>query len=63
MERVVVGTVPGEAMFSALRRLAHADASTRGYGGTGGEDGRGPGHGSEGAGPGREEGREPGAEG
>ncbi|WP_405940569.1 MerR family transcriptional regulator (plasmid) [Streptomyces sp. NBC_00726] len=29
VERVVVGTVLGDAMFSALRRLAHADASAR----------------------------------
>ncbi|MFC8538927.1 MerR family transcriptional regulator [Streptomyces sp. NPDC057249] len=34
VERVVVGTVMGEAMFSALRRLAHADASARAYPGT-----------------------------
>lgn len=29
MERVVVGTVLGEAAFSALRRLAHVDASAK----------------------------------
>ncbi|MET9592328.1 MerR family transcriptional regulator [Streptomyces sp. NPDC006516] len=31
VESVVVGTVLGEAMFGALRRLAHADASARLY--------------------------------
>ncbi|MFJ8860602.1 MerR family transcriptional regulator [Streptomyces sp. NPDC102451] len=31
VESVVVGTVLGEAMFSALRRLAHVDASARAY--------------------------------
>ncbi|WP_405402430.1 MerR family transcriptional regulator [Streptomyces sp. NBC_01104] len=31
VERVVVGTVLGEAMFNALRRLAHVDASARTY--------------------------------
>lgn len=35
VESVVVGTVLGEAMFGALRRLAHTEASTRAY-----EDGR-----------------------
>lgn len=44
VEGVVVGTVLGEAMFSALRRLAHVDASSRAYdgegeGGPGGGDG------------------------
>ncbi|MER5850862.1 MerR family transcriptional regulator [Streptomyces sp. NPDC002012] len=44
VESVVVGTVLGEAMFSALRRLAHVDASSRAYdgdgeGGPGGGDG------------------------
>ncbi|MER5361313.1 MerR family transcriptional regulator [Streptomyces sp. NPDC002785] len=44
VESVVVGTVLGEAMFSALRRLAHVDASSRAYGGdgeggSGGDDG------------------------
>ncbi|WP_328909176.1 MerR family transcriptional regulator [Streptomyces sp. NBC_00234] len=43
VESVVVGTVLGEAMFSALRRLAHVDASARAYGeggeGAGGEAG------------------------
>ncbi|WP_405689125.1 MerR family transcriptional regulator [Streptomyces sp. NBC_00057] len=44
VESVVVGTVLGEAMFSALRRLAHVDASSRAYdgdgeGGSGGGDG------------------------
>ncbi|MGP3632865.1 MerR family transcriptional regulator [Streptomyces sp. 24-1644] len=33
VESVVVGTVLGEAMFSALRRLAHVDASARAFGG------------------------------
>ncbi|MFD9498491.1 MerR family transcriptional regulator [Streptomyces sp. NPDC060035] len=32
VESVVVGTVLGEAMFAALRRLAHVDASARAYG-------------------------------
>ncbi|WP_393056059.1 MerR family transcriptional regulator [Streptomyces sp. LN549] len=32
VESVVVGTVLGEAMFAALRRLAHVDASARLYG-------------------------------
>ncbi|MGW0846030.1 MerR family transcriptional regulator [Streptomyces sp. NPDC002787] len=32
MESVVVGTVLGEAVFSALRRLAHVDASAKLYG-------------------------------
>ncbi|MEU2669525.1 MerR family transcriptional regulator [Streptomyces sp. NPDC007164] len=37
VESVVVGTVLGEAMFGALRRLAQADASARAYdGGPGG---------------------------
>lgn len=31
VEGVVVGTVLGEAMFAALRRLAHVDASARAY--------------------------------
>ncbi|MFG2431798.1 MerR family transcriptional regulator [Streptomyces sp. NPDC048590] len=31
VESVVVGTVLGEAMFGALRRLAHVDASARAY--------------------------------
>ncbi|WP_373302431.1 MerR family transcriptional regulator [Streptomyces gelaticus] len=35
VESVVVGTVLGEAMFGALRRLAHADASARVYDGDG----------------------------
>lgn len=47
VESVVVGTVLGEAMFGALRRLAHADASARAYeggggGGAGGDDAGGP---------------------
>ncbi|MFD7861137.1 MerR family transcriptional regulator [Streptomyces sp. NPDC057682] len=32
VESVVVGTVLGEAMFGALRRLAHVNASVRAYG-------------------------------
>lgn len=32
VESVVIGTVLGEAVFSALRRLAHADASAKLYG-------------------------------
>ncbi|MGX1756381.1 MerR family transcriptional regulator [Streptomyces lydicus] len=32
VESVVIGTVLGEAMFSALRRLAHVDASAQLYG-------------------------------
>lgn len=32
VESVVVGTVLGEAMFAALRRLAHVDVSARAYG-------------------------------
>ncbi|WP_326735217.1 MerR family transcriptional regulator [Streptomyces sp. NBC_01022] len=32
VESVVVGTVLGEAMFAALRRLAHVDASARAFG-------------------------------
>ncbi|MGW8886919.1 MerR family transcriptional regulator [Streptomyces sp. NPDC055749] len=40
VESVVVGTVLGEAMFSALRRLAHVDASARAFGGE-----KGPGNG------------------
>ncbi|MFJ8886168.1 MerR family transcriptional regulator [Streptomyces sp. NPDC102402] len=32
VESVVVGTVLGEAMLGALRRLAHVDASARAYG-------------------------------
>ncbi|MEF9909743.1 MerR family transcriptional regulator [Streptomyces sp. P5-A9] len=32
VESVVVGTVLGEAMFGAMRRLAHVDASARAYG-------------------------------
>ncbi|WP_327366386.1 MerR family transcriptional regulator [Streptomyces sp. NBC_01217] len=39
VESVVVGTVLGEAMFSALRRIAHEDASARVYE----SDGDGPG--------------------
>ncbi|MFF9569323.1 MerR family transcriptional regulator [Streptomyces sp. NPDC014685] len=51
VESVVVGTVLGEAMFGALRRLAHVDASARAYengggaGGAGGADGEGVGAG------------------
>ncbi|MFF9352185.1 MerR family transcriptional regulator [Streptomyces sp. NPDC014734] len=32
VEHVVIGTVLGEAMFDAVRRLAHVDASARVYG-------------------------------
>jgi hypothetical protein len=32
VETVVVGTVLGEAVFSAARRMAHQDASARMYG-------------------------------
>ncbi|MEV6748566.1 MerR family transcriptional regulator [Streptomyces sp. NPDC051080] len=47
VESVVVGTVLGEAMFGALRRLAQADASARAYDGDGGRGGSiGPGDGS-----------------
>ncbi|GAP50137.1 regulatory protein, MerR [Streptomyces azureus] len=35
VEGVVIGTVLGEAVFSALRRLAHVDASARLYGAEG----------------------------
>ncbi|WP_418956102.1 MerR family transcriptional regulator [Streptomyces tritici] len=35
VETVVVGTVLGDAVFSALRRLAHVDASARLYGESG----------------------------
>ncbi|MFJ2896954.1 MerR family transcriptional regulator [Streptomyces sp. NPDC087218] len=45
VESVVVGTVLGEAMFGALRRLAHVDASARAYGGGRGADGGGTGAG------------------
>ncbi|MFB8026037.1 MerR family transcriptional regulator [Streptomyces sp. NPDC056465] len=38
VESVVVGTVLGEAMFGALRRLAHVDASARAYGETDGAE-------------------------
>ncbi|MGW6390801.1 MerR family transcriptional regulator [Streptomyces sp. NPDC055103] len=34
VESVVVGTVLGDAIFAALRRLAHVDASHRAFGGT-----------------------------
>ncbi|GHB06509.1 MULTISPECIES: MerR family transcriptional regulator [Streptomyces] len=37
VESVVVGTVLGEAMFAALRRLAHVDASARAYRDEGGQ--------------------------
>lgn len=48
VESVVVGTVLGEAMFGALRRLAQADASARAYDGDGGRGGLiGPGDGSD----------------
>ncbi|MCX5413727.1 MerR family transcriptional regulator [Streptomyces sp. NBC_00059] len=41
VESVVVGTVLGEAMFGALRRLAHVEASARAYGETDGAEGAG----------------------
>lgn len=34
VESVVVGTVIGDAIFSALRRMAHTDTSDRLYGHT-----------------------------
>lgn len=46
VEGVVLGTVIGEALFNALRRLAQQDASARLYG-------RGPAAGGEGAPDGR----------
>ncbi|MFJ1696449.1 MerR family transcriptional regulator [Streptomyces sp. NPDC088252] len=52
VESVVVGTMLGEAMFSALRRLAHVDASSRAYRDGGGDDGVGAGRGVVGGGPG-----------
>jgi DNA-binding transcriptional MerR regulator len=41
VESVVIGTVLGEAVFNAMRRLAHVDASARVYGvdGAGGDPG------------------------
>ncbi|MEU6177594.1 MerR family transcriptional regulator [Streptomyces coeruleorubidus] len=39
VEGVVIGTVLGEAVFSALRRLAHVDASARLYGAEGAPSG------------------------
>ncbi len=36
VESVVIGTVLGEAVFNAMRRLAHVDASARLYGEGGG---------------------------
>ncbi|MYS91288.1 MULTISPECIES: MerR family transcriptional regulator [Streptomyces] len=39
VEGVVIGTVLGEAVFSALRRLAHVDASARLYGAKGAPEG------------------------
>ncbi|WP_128433841.1 MerR family transcriptional regulator [Streptomyces cyaneus] len=38
MEAVVVGTVLGEAVFNALRRLAHVDASAQLYGTDGSQE-------------------------
>jgi DNA-binding transcriptional MerR regulator len=38
VESVVIGTVLGEAVFSALRRLAHVDASAKLYGTKGTKD-------------------------
>ncbi|MFH8295145.1 MerR family transcriptional regulator [Streptomyces sp. NPDC018059] len=47
VESVVIGTVLGEAVFNAMRRLAHVDASARLYG-TGAEEGsEGPGESGE----------------
>lgn len=43
VERVVVGTVLGEAMFGALRRLAQAEASARVYEDGGGAEAEGAG--------------------
>lgn len=43
VERVVVGTVLGEAMFGALRRLAQAEASARVYEDGGGAEPEGAG--------------------
>ncbi|TJZ59248.1 MerR family transcriptional regulator [Streptomyces piniterrae] len=43
VETVVVGTVLGDTVLMAMRRLAHADASARTY-----EDGQGEGEGGEG---------------
>ncbi|MDP1051278.1 hypothetical protein, partial [Klebsiella quasipneumoniae] len=40
VESVVIGTVLGEAVFNAMRRLAHVDASARLYGGEDGAPGR-----------------------
>jgi DNA-binding transcriptional MerR regulator len=40
VESVVVGTVLGEAVFGALRRMAHADASEHLYGTTSPQDSR-----------------------
>lgn len=40
VESVVIGTVLGEAVFSAMRRMAHVDASARLYGADGPERGR-----------------------
>ncbi|WP_367045082.1 MerR family transcriptional regulator [Streptomyces sp. Je 1-332] len=51
VESVVIGTVLGEAVFSALRRLAHVNASARLYGADGvGREGRGGGVGARGEG-------------
>ncbi|WPO71235.1 MerR family transcriptional regulator [Streptomyces sp. KN37] len=49
VESVVIGTVLGEAVFNAMRRLAHVDASARLYG-TGAEEGPGRAGGVGGAG-------------
>ncbi|MEU0204404.1 MULTISPECIES: MerR family transcriptional regulator [unclassified Streptomyces] len=43
VEGVVIGTVLGEAVFSALRRLAHVDASARLYGAQGPQEPQGQG--------------------
>ncbi len=39
VEGVVIGTVLGEAVFSALRRLAHVEASASLYGTEGAPEG------------------------
>ncbi|MEU4999600.1 MerR family transcriptional regulator [Streptomyces sp. NPDC021622] len=52
VESVVIGTVLGEAVFNAMRRLAHVDASARLYGvdGAGRGEAEGPGGGGSGGG-------------
>ncbi|MEV8451874.1 MerR family transcriptional regulator [Streptomyces sp. NPDC052095] len=53
VESVVVGTVLGEAMFGALRRLAHAESSARNYGDGGDGPAGASGNGGAGNGGGR----------